>query len=207
MLFIVIEFLIADYQCLNYTWLFIPLKSHYLMVENPQSGVDKSNCHISQNTNDETYFVSSLFLFHDYLMWSFHVNFINMAAIEDASKICYKCKKAGHLSRDCPENPDESSNDHANGSVEGDPHVGLGDTAPEMDKVAMEEDDIHEIGEEDKGKLNDVDYLTGNPLPGDILLYAVPVCGPYNAVQSYKYRVKIIPGSAKKGKGIQNFCS
>lgn len=66
----------------------------------------------------------------------------------------------------------------------------------------MEEDDVHEIGEEEKERLHDVDYLTGNPLPSDILLYAVPVCGPYNAVQSYKYRVKIIPGNAKKGKGI-----
>lgn len=71
----------------------------------------------------------------------------------------------------------------------------------ELDKVTIEEDDIHEIGEEEKEKLNDVDYLTGNPLPSDILLYAVPVCGPYNAVQSYKYRVKIIPGSVKRGKG------
>ena len=67
--------------------------------------------------------------------------------------------------------------------------------------MAMEEDDIHEIADEEKEKLNDVDYLTGNPLPNDILLYAVPVCGPYSAIQSYKYRVKIIPGSAKKGKG------
>ena len=48
---------------------------------------------------------------------------------------------------------------------------------------------------------NDVDYLTGNPLPNDILLYAVPVCGPYNAVQSYKYRVKLVPGTVKRGKG------
>ncbi|PKI62666.1 hypothetical protein CRG98_016937 [Punica granatum] len=67
----------------------------------------------------------------------------------------------------------------------------------------MEEDDIHEIGEEEKEKLNDVDYLTGNPLPSDILLYAVPVCGPYNALQSYKYRVKITPGTAKKGKAAK----
>lgn len=74
----------------------------------------------------------------------------------------------------------------------------------EVDKVTMEEDDIHEIGEDEKEKLNDVDYLTGNPLPSDILLYAVPVCGPYNALQSYKYRVKITPGTAKKGKGIRS---
>ncbi|KAL2922240.1 Nuclear export mediator factor Nemf [Bienertia sinuspersici] len=73
----------------------------------------------------------------------------------------------------------------------------------EMEQMAMEEDDIHEIGEEEKGKLNDVDYLTGNPLPNDVLLYAVPVCGPYSALQPYKYRVKIIPGTAKKGKAAK----
>ncbi|KAJ0036069.1 hypothetical protein Pint_24282 [Pistacia integerrima] len=121
---------------------------------------------------------------------------------EDAPKICYKCKKVGHLSRDCKEHPDNASNSRANSGVEGNSHVGMDDTA-EMDRVAMEEDDIHEIGEEEKGRLNDVDYLTGNPLPNDILLYAVPVCGPYSAVQSYKYRVKIIPGSAKKGKAAK----
>lgn len=121
---------------------------------------------------------------------------------EDAAKICYKCKKVGHLSRDCQERPDEAASSHSNGRLEDKSHARLG-TANEMDRVAMEEDDIHEIGEEEKVKLNDVDYLTGNPLPNDILLYAVPVCGPYNAVQSYKYRVKIIPGTAKKGKAAK----
>lgn len=124
---------------------------------------------------------------------------MHLTGPEDAAKICYKCKKAGHLSRDCQESPDDSTNSHANGSTL------VMDT--EMDRVAMEEDDIHQIGEEEKGKLNDLDYLTGNPLPNDILLYAVPVCGPYNALQTYKYRVKIIPGTAKKGKGIKtNLC-
>ncbi|KAK2643714.1 hypothetical protein Ddye_018909 [Dipteronia dyeriana] len=124
------------------------------------------------------------------------------ASSDDAIKICYKCKKVGHLSRDCKELPDDTSHGHTNGGVENNSHVGLGDTA-ELDRVAMEEDDIHEIGEEEKEKLNDVDCLTGNPLPNDILLYSVPVCGPYSAVQSYKYRVKIIPGNAKKGKAAK----
>ncbi|KAL5700752.1 hypothetical protein ACHQM5_026160 [Ranunculus cassubicifolius] len=105
-------------------------------------------------------------------------------SLEDGSKICYKCKKLGHLSRDCPEQPEQNKQE-------------------EVDRVAMEEDDINEIGEEEKEKLNDVDFLTGNPLANDILLYAVPVCGPYNALQTYKYRVKITPGTAKKGKAAK----
>ncbi|PWA86817.1 zinc knuckle CCHC-type [Artemisia annua] len=114
-----------------------------------------------------------------------------------APKRCYKCKKEGHLAKDCQERADEAVQERANG------RHGDDDTLNEADKIAMEEDDIKEIGEDEKEKLTDVDYLTGNPLPNDILLYAVPVCAPYTALQSYKYRVKIIPGTTKKGKAAK----
>ncbi|KAJ6429582.1 hypothetical protein OIU84_021060 [Salix udensis] len=127
---------------------------------------------------------------------------ISTTGPEDALKVCYKCKKVGHLSRDCPEHPDDSLNSRADGAVDKS-HVSLVDSTSEVDRVAMEEEDIHEIGEEERERLNDLDFLTGNPLPIDILSYAVPVCGPYNAVQSYKYRVKIIPGTVKKGKAAK----
>ncbi|GKB62606.1 nuclear export mediator factor NEMF [Tanacetum coccineum] len=60
------------------------------------------------------------------------------------------------------------------------------DTLNDADKIAMEEDDIKEIGKDDKVKLPDVDYLTRNPFPNDNLTL-MPVCAPYTALQSYQY--------------------
>lgn len=135
------------------------------------------------------------------------VHFPELTGQGDPLKICYKCKKAGHLSRDCQEHLEETDRatvvmHRKTSDVTKDvPHAETDDVARPTDRLTFEEDDIHEIGEEEKEKLNDLDYLTGNPLPNDILLYAVPVCGPYNALQTYKYRVKMTPGTAKKGKG------
>ncbi|GFO00474.1 nuclear export mediator factor nemf-like [Plakobranchus ocellatus] len=45
--------------------------------------------------------------------------------------------------------------------------------------------------------------LTGIPLPEDEILYAVPVCAPYTTLLNYKYKVKLMPGSTKKGKAVK----
>lgn len=48
-----------------------------------------------------------------------------------------------------------------------------------------------------------LDSLTGIPLPEDEILFAVPVVAPYNALQNYKFKVKLTPGTGKRGKGAR----
>lgn len=45
--------------------------------------------------------------------------------------------------------------------------------------------------------------FTGRPLLEDRSRYIIPVCAPYDAMQDYKYRVKLVPGTGKKGKIAQ----
>uniref|UniRef100_A0A8C7H867 Ribosome quality control complex subunit NEMF n=1 Tax=Oncorhynchus kisutch TaxID=8019 RepID=A0A8C7H867_ONCKI len=45
--------------------------------------------------------------------------------------------------------------------------------------------------------------LTGQPHPEDVLLFAVPVCAPYTALSNYKHKVKLTPGTQKKGKAAR----
>ncbi|KAJ2850887.1 hypothetical protein IWW36_001513 [Coemansia brasiliensis] len=63
-----------------------------------------------------------------------------------------------------------------------------------------EEADVVELPIE---QLNVLDTLTASPLPGDNLSFAIPVCAPYPALSAYKYRVKLVPGTMKKGKACK----
>ena len=42
--------------------------------------------------------------------------------------------------------------------------------------------------------------LTGKPVNEDLVLFAVPVCAPYQSLSKYSYRVKLTPGNMKRGK-------
>jgi hypothetical protein len=53
----------------------------------------------------------------------------------------------------------------------------------------MKEEDINLVAE--NVDLNEIDKLTGLPKPNDILIGVVPMCAPYSAIQTYKYKVKI----------------
>lgn len=63
-------------------------------------------------------------------------------------------------------------------------------------EVEAEDDPVNDLSID---QLSVLDTLTPSPLPGDNLGSAIPVCAPYPALSQYKYRVKLIPGTMKKG--------
>merc|ERR1712129_5849 len=42
--------------------------------------------------------------------------------------------------------------------------------------------------------------FTGKPVEEDLINYAILVCGPYQSVSKYKYKIKLLPGPLKRGK-------
>jgi len=73
----------------------------------------------------------------------------------------------------------------------------------------LKEEKLELLTDEQKGKMDEMSgqmsgvnlsALTGKPLANDILLYAIPVCAPYEALKDYKFKVKLVPGGDKKGK-------
>ena len=51
------------------------------------------------------------------------------------------------------------------------------------------------------GSLNEINLLTGLPRENDTILYALTMCAPYSSITNYKYRVKLLPGTLRRGKG------
>ena len=45
--------------------------------------------------------------------------------------------------------------------------------------------------------------LAGRPVAEDAIVFAVPVCAPYQTLSKYSYRVKLTPGSMKRGKAVK----
>uniref|UniRef100_A0A8B9M4V4 Ribosome quality control complex subunit NEMF n=1 Tax=Accipiter nisus TaxID=211598 RepID=A0A8B9M4V4_9AVES len=70
----------------------------------------------------------------------------------------------------------------------------------ELQDPALEEHEAPLLVQEGEALL---DSLTGQPHPEDILLFAIPICAPYTAMMNYKYKVKLTPGTQKKGKAAK----
>jgi len=93
------------------------------------------------------------------------------------SKQCYKCGATGHISATCPLKSSQQPQTRV-----------TADLAEEEDPTA---------------NLNVLDRLVASIVSSDELLHAVPVVGPYSAVSYYPHRMKIIPGSTKRGKAAK----
>jgi hypothetical protein len=65
---------------------------------------------------------------------------------------------------------------------------GLADSDVDVDTV----DDTAELNK-----------MSGKPQLEDVLLYAIPVCAPYQTLSQYSYRVKLTPGHMKRGKAAK----
>ena len=82
---------------------------------------------------------------------------------------------------------------------------------PEVDdekekKVSMVED----VDPEDEAsaaivEVSTLSTLTGQPVDEDTLLFALPFCAPFSALQKFKYKAKLLPGTQKRGRSEQIF--
>lgn len=76
------------------------------------------------------------------------------------------------------------------------------ETGQNLTEQVDEADDDEENGDnkEEKVDLVELDFLTDCPTSLDKLIYALPVCAPYMSMQRFKLKVKLSPGTLKKGK-------
>jgi len=67
-----------------------------------------------------------------------------------------------------------------------------------MVRQILKEEDINLVPESQD--ISEIDKLTGVPSRKDALQFGIPMLAPYTTIQSYKYKVKITPGTQKRGR-------
>ncbi len=88
--------------------------------------------------------------------------------------------------------------------AEGDKDAALAEAAAEAERAEiariLQDEHVQLLDEEEQQSLTYLDALTGAPRADDGLLFALPVCAPLSALAAYKFCVKLVPGTGKKGK-------
>ncbi|KAI1151065.1 hypothetical protein F4825DRAFT_451835 [Nemania diffusa] len=72
----------------------------------------------------------------------------------------------------------------------------------EVRKLMLDEG-IEILDPDEVANLSPLDALVGTPLSGDEILEVVAMCAPYAALSRCKYKVKLQPGTQKKGKAVK----
>lgn len=67
----------------------------------------------------------------------------------------------------------------------------------------MLEDGQEVLDEGEEEKMGAFESLVGMPMKGDEILEAIPICGPWAAMGTFKYKAKLQPGAQKKGKAVK----
>lgn len=62
---------------------------------------------------------------------------------------------------------------------------------------------VEVLNDDEEQAATPLDVLIGTPFVGDEILEAIPCCAPWAAMAKCKYKVKLQPGSTKKGKAIK----
>ena len=77
--------------------------------------------------------------------------------------------------------------------------VGASDIDTHKTDDTKDEDIDLELESDELSTMDDVSHIVGFPTEDDVLLYCIPCCGPYSAIQGFKYRIKLTPGTMKQG--------
>lgn len=72
-------------------------------------------------------------------------------------------------------------------------------TVPALEEADSKDDPTTALGE-----VAVLETLTGQPVAEDSLLFALPFCAPFSALQKFKYKAKLLPGVQKKGESEWN---
>ena len=121
--------------------------------------------------------------------------------------VCFICGSSSHYARDCPKRK-EADQAAAVASAPVDIVEDGSSESEDEDKEALSGDaaaaGTEAAGTAGKSSGSELSRLTGSPKSDDVLLYAIPVCAPYDALKNYKYKVKLTPGHLKRSKAVQS---
>jgi len=86
-------------------------------------------------------------------------------------------------------------------------HIRMREVAAEEEeeeiRKILEDEKIQLLDEAERAGVSYLDALTGCPRADDIIQFAIPVCAPLSALNNYKYRIKLLPGTGRKGQAAK----
>ena len=106
---------------------------------------------------------------------------------DEPAQRCYACGETGHVKSNCTKSIDEAR-----------------EARELLKSEGLAPDDASSGADGDERAVR---ALIGEPQSDDTLLHAVPCCAPWSATRKWRYRVKITPGTMKRGAAVKHCVS